>query len=104
MPGTSPGIADDVHRQALLGAGLGDVEARTGRPATTRTASGDLLLGFGGIVGTSSRQRTQPARARCSTRWSRRGVDVEELAVPGDVVDQRALERATAAGRRSSAR
>ena len=29
----------------------------------------DLVLGFGGIVGTSSRQRIQPARARCRHRW-----------------------------------
>ena len=37
--------------------------------STIRAASGDLLFGRAGSAGTSSFQRTQPARARCSTRW-----------------------------------
>ena len=63
------GVADDVQRQALARPRLGDVEPGRRCPSTIRAASGDLLLGRGGSAGTSSFQRTQPARARCSTRW-----------------------------------
>jgi hypothetical protein len=68
MPGTSWGSRTTYAASDFL------VPASvTSRPlwssSTTRTASGDLLLGFGGIVGTSSRQRIQPARARWKIRW-----------------------------------
>ena len=101
MPGTSSGSRTTYSGEALLGAGLGDVEARTRRRGRTRAASGDLLLGFGGSVGTSSRQRTQPARARCMTRCSPEALMSRNLPCRVTSSTKRALERAAAAGRRS---
>ena len=68
MPGTSAGRADDVHRQALLGALLGDVEARPVvevHPQRERA----LARAWPARAGCCSFQRSQPARARCMTRW-----------------------------------
>ena len=66
-------VAHDVHRQALLGAGLGDVEARlvvehdAGRHAAT------CCWAWAAAVGTSSRQRIQPAAGQ-----------VDDQVQPGD--------------------
>ena len=69
MPGTSLG-----ERTTYMASDFLVPASVTSRPdwssSTTRTASVDLVLGRGGIVGTSSRQRIQPARARWNTRCS----------------------------------
>ena len=67
MPGTSSGSRTTYSASRFL------VPASVmSRPEPlsrwTRAAIGDLLLGFGGSFGTSSRQRTHPPRARWSTR------------------------------------
>ena len=93
IPGHLVRVADDVDREPLPRARLGDVEPGVvveddpggerrlvARPRRRRRAP-------------SSRHRIQPARDRCTTRCSPEARDVEELAVPGDVVDQRAVER-----------
>ena len=64
---------------------------------TTRNASGPLP-GLGGTADTSSRQCSQPARARCVTRWMHLAVlvderEVEELAAARGVEEARADER-----------
>ena len=86
------GRPDDVHREALPGAGLGDVEAGLvveDDPHRQRR-----------LVARLGRDASAPRRASGSSRRGRGagqvqpgGVDVEELAVPGDVLDQRPLER-----------
>ena len=62
--------------------------------STTRAASGFLPPGRGGSVGTSSFQRIQPAARQVHDQVQPADADVEELAVPRDVVDQQPLERA----------
>ena len=68
MPGHVGGVADDVDRQALLGAGLGDVEAGPVVEVRRARRAATWCSAWAGSAGTSSRQRTQPARARCITR------------------------------------
>ena len=67
MPGTSCG-SRTTYAARLLRVPASVMSRPDWSSRTTRSASVDLVLGFGGIVGTSSRQRIQPARARCSMR------------------------------------
>ncbi|MDT4864058.1 hypothetical protein FQZ97_988030 [compost metagenome] len=88
-------VADQVERQGLLGAGLGDVE--TGGDAVALVeddAHGERGLGAG-----ARRQRgdlvlpAHPAGAReVEHQVQAAGLDVEELAVAADVVDEGALD------------
>ena len=92
MPGDVLRVADDVDGQPLLGAGLGDVEPGL---VVENHARGERVLAAG--PGRQRRhlvlQRIQPPRARCDDQVEPADVDVQELAVPGDVLDQQPLER-----------
>ena len=92
MPGTSCG-SRTTYIARLLRVPASVMSRPDWSSRTTRTASVDLVLGLGGIVGTSSRQRTQPGSGEVEAEVQAGGLDVEELAVPGDPVDHRALER-----------
>ena len=92
MPGTSCGDRTTyIARLFLVPASVMSSPLPSSR--TTRTASGDLLLGRGG----TGRQLVAPAdpagAGEVEDQVETGRLDVEELAVPGDVVDQRALER-----------
>ena len=67
MPGMSEG-SRTTYRARLFLVPASVMSRPEPSSRCTRAAIGDLLLGLGGSVGTSSRQRTQPARARCMTR------------------------------------
>ena len=90
-------VADDVDRQALAGAGLGDVEARLDVEVgvVDDHARGQRVL----AVGSRGQRRhlvapADPARpGEVDDQVDAARVDVEELAVPRDVVDQRAVQR-----------
>ena len=86
-------VAHDVDRQALLGARLGDVEAGARRRVTIRARERGLAVGPGG----ERRHLVAPADPAGAGEVDdqvrpARG-DVEELAVPGDVLDERAVQR-----------
>ena len=85
-------VADDVGRQALAGAGLGDVEA-----GLVVEDDAERERGLGARLRRDRRHLVAPADpagpGEVHDEVQAGGLDVEELAVPGDVVDQRALER-----------
>ena len=92
MPGTSSGSRTTYRaRRFLVPASVMSSPEPSSR--CTRAAIGDLLLGLGGSVGTSSRQRTQPPAGQVHHQVQPGGADVDELAVPGDVVDEAARQR-----------
>ncbi len=107
MPGDVLRVADDVDREATCWVPASVMSSPAPLSRSTRAASGDLELGFGGSVGTSSRQRTQPARARCSTRWRPEASMSRNLpcrvtsstSIPSSA-DQRRVERLERAERR----
>ena len=91
-PGDVLRVADDVRRQALAGAGLGDVEAGL---VVEDDAEGERRLGA--RLRRDRRHLVAPAHpagaGEVQDQVEAGRLDVEELAVPGDVVDHRALER-----------